>query len=355
LQSTSTAILRQRNLPPARKPAAQPITQNKGETNMKKIILIVLAVLCVFSANAFSADDFQGCTGNQVIIGTGLLTAPYSQMMQIPLRMAPELICEYRGSTGGTDNVQALVERKIDAGIVQADVLSFMMLTDPMVARKIRSLVALHSNYLHFFVLKNGFKEDRGTFKLKKQAVISTMRDLTGRKVAAFGSAFITGRIINERLGLDMRLIEVSSKEAGLAMLNKGEVAAFFAMGGKPISWVDQEVNGTTITLANVDPADIEKLKSPYYAGKLTYKKLGVVGVNAVAVRNELLVWDFTGQRAQQLQQVRKFFKDNLNDIKDSRGAHPAWQDVELNTLDRVSWERFQPVGSSAPAKSKKK
>ena len=62
-----------------------------------------------------------------MIIGTGLPTAPYSQMMQIPLRMAPDLICEYRGSTGGTENIQALVERKIDAGIVQADVLTFMM------------------------------------------------------------------------------------------------------------------------------------------------------------------------------------------------------------------------------------
>ena len=215
---------------------------------MKKIILMVLAVLCAFSANAFSADDkdFQGCTGNQVIIGTGLPTAPYSQMMQVPLRMAPELICEYRGSTGGTDNIQALVERKIDAGIVQADVLTFMMMTEPMVAKKIRSLVALHSNYLHFFVLKNGFKEDRGTFKLKKQAVIRNLRDLEGRKVAAFGSAYITGRIINERLGLNMQLVEVSTKEDGLAKLNKGEVAAFFAMGGKPIPWVDKEVDGNT-------------------------------------------------------------------------------------------------------------
>jgi hypothetical protein len=137
-------------------------------------------------------------------------------------------------------------------------------------------------------------------------------------------------------------------------MLNKGEVAAFFALGGKPIPWVDKEVDGN-ITLANVDPADIEKLKSQYYPGQLTYKKLGVLGLSTVAVRNELLVWDFTGQRAQQLLQVRKFFKDNLNDIKDSRGAHPAWQDIELKTLDMVSWERFQSVGSSAPAKSKKK
>jgi TRAP-type uncharacterized transport system substrate-binding protein len=324
---------------------------------MKKIILMVLAVFCAFSANALSADDkdFQGCTGNQVIIGTGLPTAPYSQMMQVPLRMAPELICEYRGSTGGTENIQALVERKIDAGIVQADVLTFMTHREPMIATKIRSLVALHSNYLHFFVLKNGYKEDRGRFKFKKLAVIRNMRDLDGRRVAAFGSANITGRIINEQLGLNMRLVEVSSKEAGLAMLNKGEVAAFFAMGGKPIPWVEKEVDGNTVTLANVEPSDFERLKRPYYAGKLTYKKLGVVGVNAVAVRNDLLVWDFSGQRAQLLLQVRKFFKNNLNDIKDSRGAHPAWQDVEQNTLDDVSWQRFQPAGSGGLAKSKKR
>jgi TRAP-type uncharacterized transport system substrate-binding protein len=324
--------------------------------NMKNIILMVLAVLCAFSGIALSADDkdFHGCTGNQVIIGTGLPTAPYSQMMQVPLRMAPELICEYRGSTGGADNIQALVERKIDAGIVQADVLSYMMHKEPMVAKKIRSLVALHSNYLHVFVLKNGFKEDLGKFKFKKQVVIRNIRDLDGRKVAAFGSAPITAKNINEKLSLNMRIVDVSSKEAGLAMLNKGEVAAFLALGGKPIPWVDKEV-GSNITLADVEPADVDKLKSPYSAGQLTYKKLGALGISAIAVRNELLVWDFTGQRAQQLLQVRKFFKDNLNDIKDSRGAHPAWQDVELNTLGKVSWERFQSAGSSVQAKSKKK
>ncbi len=324
---------------------------------MKRIILIVLALLCAFSANVRAAEDkdFQGCTGNQVIIGTGLPTAPYSQMMQVPLSMVPDLICEYRGSTGGTDNIQALIERKIDAGIVQADVLTFMTHTEPMIATKVRSLVALHSNYLHFFVLKNGYKEDRGTFKFKKHAVIRNLRDLNGRKVAAFGSANITGRIINERLGLNIRLVEVNSKEAGLAMLNKGEVAAFFAMGGKPIPWVDKEVDGNTVTLGNVEQGDFERLKSPYYSGKLTYRKLGVVGVNAIAVRNDLLVWDFTGQRAQQLLQVRKFLKDNLNNIKDARGSHPAWQDVEQNMLDDVSWHRFQPAGGTVSARSKKK
>jgi TRAP-type uncharacterized transport system substrate-binding protein len=356
LQSTSTATLSQLNPPTARNQAAQAITQNKGETNMKKIILMVLTLLCTFTANALSADDkdFQGCTGNQVIIGTGLPTAPYSQMMQIPFAMAPGLICEYRGSTGGADNIQAMVERKIDAGIVQADVLSFMMNKEPMAAKKIRSLIALHSNYLHLFVLKNGYKEDRGTFKLKKQTVISNVRDLSGRKVAAFGSAPITADNINKKLRLNMKIIDVSSKEEGFAMLKKGEVAAFFALGGKPIPWVDKEVDGG-ITLAAVDAADVQKLGSPYSIGQLTYKKLGVLAKSTVAVRNELLVWDFSGQRAQQLLQVRAFFKDNLNDIKDSRGAHPAWQDVERNTLDEVSWERFQPAGSSSTAKSKKK
>lgn len=233
---------------------------------MKKIILMVMAVLGAFSGNALSADDkdFQGCTGNQVVIGTGLPTAAYSQMMQVPLKMAPDLICEYRGSTGGVDNVQALLERKIDAGIVQVDVLNFMMRTDPMVAKKIRSLVAMHSDYLHIFVLKNGFKEDRGTFKLKQQVVIRSIRDLAGRKVAAFASAPISGMIISERLNLNIKFVEVSTKEVGLAMLNKGEVAAFFAMGGKPIPWVDKEVDGNTITLANADPAEIQKLGAPY-------------------------------------------------------------------------------------------
>jgi TRAP-type uncharacterized transport system substrate-binding protein len=356
LQSTSTAILRQRNPPLPRKLAAQPITQNKGDTNMKKITLIVLAVLSAFSGNALSADDkdFAGCDGNQVIIGTGLATAPYSQMMQTPIKMAPHLMCEYRGSTGGMENVTALVERKIDAGLVQADVLDFMKRTEPMVSKKIRSLIALHSNYLHIFKLRGGVTEKKNIIQ-KQVVVMNSLRDLKGRRIATFGSAYITARTINERLNLGMGIVEVATKEEGIAKLKKGEVYAFFAMGGKPIPWVEKDIDGNAIALVNVEPADITALGQPYYVGKLSYKKLGVAGINAVAVRNDLVVWDFTGKRAEQLLELRKFFKQNLEDIKDTRGAHPAWQDVELSSLDELSWQKFQPTGSGGSTKSYKK
>ncbi len=85
----------------------------------KNYIMAIVMVFCLVGT-VFAADDkdFVGCDSSQVIIGTGLATAPYSVMMQTPFKMAPSLMCEYRGSTGGSDNIIAMVDRKIDAGIV---------------------------------------------------------------------------------------------------------------------------------------------------------------------------------------------------------------------------------------------
>jgi hypothetical protein len=42
---------------------------------------------------------------------------------------------------------------------------------------------------------------------------------------------------------------------------------------------------------------------------------------------------------------------DNRNNIKESRGTHHVWQDVEQKLLDDVSWQPFQTAGNGAPAR----
>ncbi len=279
-----------------------------------------------------------------IIIGTGLKTAVYSQMMQTPFKMAPELMVEYNGvTTGGIDNMMALLHRQIDAGLMQADVIEYMKRTEPMITKKIRSLVALHTNNILIFALRGGLSVEKN-FLQRQTIYVRNLRDLAGRPVAAFNdNASVTARVINERLGLNMKIYEVTSKEEGFRKLREGNVYAFFVTGGKYIPWVEQEVDANTITLANTNPEDIQKLGQPYSSGKSAYRKFGVP-VNVVAVRNELVCWDFTSKkRSEQLLEIRNFLKRNLTTIQETRGSSPSWQEVDQKTIDEVSWQKYQP------------
>ncbi len=318
-------------------------------------MVFVIALLCATSVSAeMDQKLFPGCTDEKIVIGTGLPTAPYSQMIKTAIKANPN-ICEYIGSTGGEDNIQAMIDRLIDAGIAQADVVDFLSRTDPMVKKKIRSLVGLHTNYVHIFTLKNGFKVSQGRFKSDKIVYVRDLQQLKGVNVAAFGSGPITATLISERLGLNLRITKVDKKDEGLEMLKNGKVYAFIAMGGKPIPWV-KDLDKNTITMVNVSQDDVKRLGAPYYPGKLTYKNLDITGINTIGVRNDLMVWNLEGGKgAQKLLGLRGFFYSDLNDIKDVRGAHPAWQEIERSTLDDVSWLRYEPAGTAKVSAKKKK
>lgn len=304
--------------------------------NRFTILMLILSCIA-FSVVSLAAE--KKCTGNQLIVGTGLESAVYSKMTKTLVDMRSDLVCERLGSTGGIDNVMDLLQRKIDVGIVQADVLEYMRRTEPMVNKKIRSLVALHPNYLHIFVLRNGLIVKKNFLQIET-VKIRNIRELKGKPVAAFSSAPVTLKLINERLGLNLKIREVASKEEGFRLLQRGEVYAFFATGGRYIPWVD-EMDTKVYTLVNMSIGDIQTMQAPYFPGKITYRKLGVQGVNVIGVRNEMVCWNYTGIRSAQLLELRQFIKDNLIDIQEMRESHPAWQEIEPRTLDDVSWQMY--------------
>ena len=304
---------------------------------MKRFSFLLPAFLIFFGFCRVLQAAENSQSGNEpIIIGTGLKTAVYSQMMQAPFRMAPALMVEYTGvTTGGVDNITALLQRKMDAGIVQADVLDFMRRSEPMITNKVRSLVGLHTNYIHIFALRSGVGWPISFH-------VRNLRDLAGRPIAVFSSASVTARMINERLGLRMKIYDVTTKEEGFRMLQEGKVYAFLASGGKYIPWVEQEVDANSIMLVNTSQEDIQKLQQPYSSAKIFYRKFGVVGVNVVAVHNELVCWDYTGKKRVQLLAIRNFLKQNLATIQETLGTNPAWQEIDQKAFDQAFLQKYK-------------
>lgn len=321
---------------------------------MKKFFTIIFCVvaLCIGLIKSVMAVE---CEKNEIIFATGDPKGTYSLMFKTIEEMVPDLVCEYTDTTGGFVNVNLLLERKIDAGLVQSDVIDYMKRTDQRVQKKLRSLGALHGNMIHIIMNRNGFKKKKETgmgswIGSSETVMVSNLRDLKRLPIAAFGSGFITARVINERLRLEINendIIEVEKKEEGLELVKNGKVAAMIAMGGIPISWVEK-LDRNIFALANVDLADIAALGNPYYASKMNYRTLGVMNANAITVRNEIIVWDYAGPTGQRLEELRSFLKNNLEAIKEERGSHPAWQDVD--SIEDISWLRY-----GGPAIAKKK
>lgn len=319
---------------------------------MKKMRILLVMLLVFTSTVVFAADVKKkyvpSCGANEIIVATGDSKGTYSSMMQSIERIDPSLICEYADTSGGFDNVNLILSKKADAGIVQVDVIQFMSQKEPKIGKRIKSLVALHDNAVHIIVNRNGFpiKDESRLGRLlnsTKVVAIEDIRDLKGLPIVGFGSGFITARNVDDMLNIGFgEILEAKTKEEAWAMVEKGEVAAMIAMGGWPIPWVDEKLDRSIFTLANVEAKDINNLKSPFFASKLSYGSLGVMGANAITVRNELVVVDYSGPMGQKLENLRNFIKNNLVDIKEDRNSHAAWQDIESpNDLNNLSWPRY--------------
>ena len=296
-------------------------------------VLLLLVGLC----GVASAED------HRIIVGTGLPDAVNSKMFATLKQMAPDLFVEFIGSTGGQDNINAMLHHEADAGFAQADVIELSRRTEPMVAQKIFSLFGLNANYMYAFTLRDGVKDAKNWNPLAGKLKIDDLRQLRGRTVAAFASAQTTGRFANERLALGMKIINVENRNEGFRLLREGKVDAFLVNGGKFVTWIEKEVDGNVFSLVKTSSDDITRMGYPYFIGKINYKKFGALGATAIGVRNEFICWNYTGSRKQDLLKARRYVYDHIEEIKEMRGSHADWQGVDRDALDSHSLQRYCP------------
>ncbi len=291
-------------------------------------------------------------------IATGKTDATNSQMFQAIKAACPANLQEITDTSGGADNIGLLQANKVDAGIAQVDVAEFLQKTDPNIG-KLRSLVALNPNYLHIIASTRGVMVDPGKPAAimgfggtpARYAQVSNINDLKGQTVVAHGSAQLTIRIISQKLGLNLSVVDDDTKDRqGLQSVKNGQAAAFVAMGGRPVGWIEQ-LNGADYVLVPMQKEAVGMLGSPYSAQQLTYKNLSAFGFYTAAVKNELFVRNFQGGKAKLLADLRECYKNNLIDIKETTGTHAAWQEVD--DLDATAWPRFEaPAATPAQKQS---
>lgn len=320
----------------------------------KRFIAAILSFVLLFAVPTVlmaAEDKSLACDKSQLILATGLSNGTYSMMMQDLIKVAPELLCEHTKTSGGPMNVDLLLSRKVDAGLVQDDVLDFVNSTNANVKKKLRALATIHGSALHIIVKRNGVTyKTPGYFGKQQTFVFKNLRELKGQPVVGFASGHPTAYRINEKLTLGMRVYNADKKDEAFRMLDSDRAVAIFAMGGMPIDWLEK-LDGNVYNLVTIDVSDINGLGTPFYATKLSYRNLGVMGLNTIAARNSIVVWDYRSEeKAQKLVELRRVLQKNLVAIKEERGTHPGWQDVE--NLDDTYWPRYEPPANVAAKKA---
>lgn len=307
---------------------------------MKRLIAFVTILITLVCTNMVLADE-------QLTVATGNPKLTYSKMFANMATYCP-MLKEYTETTGGFDNLNLILTRKVNMGIVPEDVMEMAKRTDPNVTKNVRGLVGMHFNSLHIIILKKGMASNSGGwlsklgFGKEERMVIRDLRDLRGKNVACFGSSIVTGEFLNERLRADLNLIRIKSLNEGLGMLKNGEIVALFATAGWPADFVTS-LDPKLFTLASLDEGDVKKLGEPFKMVKLNYPEIESMGVITVGARNIIAVWNYISpSKVRQIMDFKKTLLENLQEIKEMNGSHPSWNDMD--DPNDFGWPKYDGV-----------
>lgn len=263
-----------------------------------------------------------------LLVATGVPKGTYSTLfrdLQNSCGARGGLTLVERASTGASESLDRLMNNEVHIAFVQTDVLYQRAQVDDVA--RIKALVPLHAEAVHVLVPSAA----RGLAGMLPSALrpagASTVGDLAGKRVGAWGGAWITGQQIRLQAQINYELVDVQSPNAGLQALADGRIDALMAVGGAPLDWL-KAVDGRLRLLPFGDEA-IARLKHVYQPARLHYANLGAAGVATVATTAMLAVRDTRSTQAlAPLVALRQCLKQQLETLRETVGNHRAWSQV---------------------------
>lgn len=321
---------------------------------MKKSILFacLLALASVSRAEKIDGAPQADCDG--LSIATGPAGKGYSKLFADMKKISGGklALCEVN-TEGGLDNLTVLSTKGADVGIVPIDALKHLAVSDESI-QQLQVVATMNSNFLHVIVSAAGVtyageKKWMGLSQGDSKTVrVTRFTELRGQPVAVVGSAQLMVRALDKALGMNMRIVDVSTDTKAFDMVAKGQVLAVLTTAGWPHGAVKNLPLNSGLTIAPFDAP----IGAPYNVRPLTYKNLGVYNVQALSVPNVLVTRPFSGAaKIQEVASLKRLLADNLVDLKDGK-FEPAWN--EIKSLDgNVDWARFKPPAAGGKKASK--
>jgi uncharacterized protein len=264
-----------------------------------------------------------------MVVSSGGTTGTYYRLMKEFDEAAPGLIVNTE-SDGSLTNVDRVMENQAEIGITQLDALYIRAMKETNLKDRIRILALLHAEEIHFLA-KSPPRSDSGILGLNfgsKPARIDSVDDLHGRKLGFWGGAIITEQVIAAMTLIGWAPIEYPDENATFAALKNDQIDALMAVGGQPLAWVSEL--SRDYRLLGVSDTMVARLAPVYEKTTLTYRNLGQNGVQSLSVRAILVTRNYTSKsKHDQLQMIHDKLADAVGDIRETRGTHPKWAEID--------------------------
>jgi uncharacterized protein len=304
---------------------------------------------------ALAAVSCSAAAQEAMIVSTGSPTGTYSSMFKsIQMLCGDKVALQELNSTGSDENIDNLINKKADLAFVQTDALQMTANNDPRAGEaNIRTLVPLHNEEVHPIALKDLSRVSGGlsfggkNFFGSKQELTS-LADLNGIKVGAWGGSYTTARAIAILGGVQYEPVQFPNEAQALAALDKGQIGAIIAVGGQPLGFVQKL--GPGYKLLRIDSGLAAKVKA-YTPARVSYRNIGASGVETIAARAYLVTKNYTTpERRARLSALKQCILDNEGNFKEGTGHHPKWADVDLKAP--TVWANYEttPAIAQAPA-----
>jgi len=323
---------------------------------VKKIILILVTLFGLVSS-AGAQTPFK--------IGTGGPLGTYYQMCMDMLKTFGATVpnafeCVQTG--GSMDNMQGIIGRTLQGGIVQFDVLKYLEEKDPNMAQ-IKVMFPLHQEEVHIVGANTTYKQGGFLGFGAKSVELRTLKDLNSRKVVAWGGSVLSAEYFAFRFKLNYEVIDVSglrldekgaSVKAGAnqaaephrvaaKLVANGDAHAIFAVGGFPLGWLqDSKVFGKQFKMLTIGSDMADQVAGIYNKSKVNYPNLTEGAVPTIAVPAVMVTRDFrTPDRVAPIVAIQRGVVAGLETLRDE--GHPKWAQPTNPSEKFDRWGNFQP------------
>lgn len=240
---------------------------------------------------------------------------------------------------GSPATITDIVNNKATGGTVQFDVLWMRSRNQDLTM--IKTLFPMHPEQVHIVALNKDIKKGGVMGFGGTTTVLNDVRSLKGLNVGAQGGSIYTAQAINQLSGLGFNIIsDFKSSVEVLNAVREGKIHAAVLVGGAPMEIISKL--SREFRLLPFDQQTTDKIKDIYRPKSVVYENMSTTGVPTVEVDALFVVNNYkSAKMSALLNKVRDCVKENIDDLRETDGSHPAWRGVKFDSNERPKWDLY--------------
>ncbi|RLD45972.1 MAG: hypothetical protein DRI86_04510 [Bacteroidetes bacterium] len=283
-----------------------------------KLLVVLLSVLFINTASQAQMKILSGVKG-------GFYEALANDIKGVSHQDVTVL-----NSKGSVDNYNQLVnsDNDIIVSFLQYDVLLIHELQNPKLRKELRILLPL-------------FLDEEIHLIVRQDSKIKKLKNLKGKKVAIgdkYQGTLVTAQTIKKKTKVDWIDVIMSSEKAYAALL-RGDIDAYFFVGGAPVALLAGEGESVPIKLVDIKNSSLADIYTKKEIPSDTYPwQKSSITTYAVPT---IMVVNIKGMSDNTQEKLNMLLKDTENGLKGFQNTgHPKWQDVYTESQS-VDWPYY--------------